>query len=342
MAFFRLLLLPLAILYGLMMQLRNILYGIGFFRSKQFGCPVISVGNVTAGGSGKTPFTIYLTEALQKMGYRPAVVSRGYGRKSHGLLVVSDGREIHPDVRLTGDEPMLIARSLPGVAVVVAEERTIAIEKALQLNGTDLIVMDDGFQHRAVKRDVDIVLTAWPGGWKQYFVLPAGDLREFAFNRERADMIIRTGYGKQPPLKGVDFTCCFEPGDVVDVQGNRRGNLDTFKGQNAMAFCGIARPSVFEKVLRGAGIQIRQLTVFSDHAGLTADMLRPILEQARAQNVKYLFCTEKDGVKIAGNPGLLHLLQNTDILCLYPRIGARINNDEKMFKNIKMILDSVD
>ncbi len=342
MAFFRLLLLPLALLYGLLMQLRNILYEIGFFRSQKCNRPVVSVGNVTAGGSGKTPFTIYVTRALQKMGYRPAVVSRGYGRQSQGLLVVSDGREIHPDVRQTGDEPMMIARSLPGVAVVVAEERRTAIETALRLNGTNLIVMDDGFQHRAVKRDVDIVLTAWPGNWKQYFMLPAGDLREFAFNRKRADMVIRTGYGQEPPLKDVDFTCLFTPGEVVDVWGRSHGTLDDFKGENVMAFCGIARPLTFKKVLRDAGINVRHYAAFSDHAGFSVENLRPIVEQAGVLDIKYLFCTEKDGVKIAANPGLLHLLEDAGIICLYPRINARINNEEKMFKNIKMILDSVE
>lgn len=339
MAFFRLLLFPLSLVYGLLMQLRNFFYETGFFRSQEFTCPVISIGNLTTGGSGKTPFTIYMVRQLQKMGYQPAVVSRGYGRKSQGVIVVSDGEDIQKDVSQTGDEPLLIARSLPGAVVVVGQDRTAAIDAALQINNTDLIVMDDGFQHRAVKRDIDIVLTAWPEIWSQYFVLPSGDLREFKINRERADIEIRTNYTQMPPQKDADYFCHFTNAGVYDVSGKSQGRLDDFSGKSAVAFCGIARPKNFEKTLQNAGLDIRKFVSLADHAPMSAAVIEDVLQICRKEQVALVFCTAKDWIKIASVPALENQFKN--IRLFSTDVQVEMSDEENFLRNIKSMLDSL-
>ncbi len=340
MLFFRLLLLPLSLLYGLLMQLRNLLYDMGGFSSRSFDCPVISIGNLTAGGSGKTPFTIYLAQKMQQAGYKPAVVSRGYGRKSQGVFVVSDGQNIQSDVRLAGDEPLLIARSVPGIVVVVGEERSVAIEKAIQLANVDLILMDDGFQHRSVRRDVDILLRAWPVRFIQRFVLPAGDLREFAFNRSRADIVIDTSYTDLPAQSENDGACQFTTGMVLDLQGNPVGKLTDFAGRKVAAFCGIAHPDNFKQSLRNAGLKVFHFRALADHAAITPDFIKQLIAYSAEQRLDTVFCTAKDWVKIAGNTMIQNQFANAGISCWHTQVDVFLNNEKNILKNIRMNIDS--
>lgn len=166
----KIIVIPFALLYGLIIEIRNILYDLKIMPITKYAVPVISVGNLTAGGTGKTPFVIMLSRLLSAYGKRIAIVSRGYGRKSRGAVLVSDGENILAPADVSGDEPQLIARTLPFAIMAVAEKRKQAIDMILSQFQPQVILMDDGFQHRSVHRDMDIVL--WNTQDRFYFNLP--------------------------------------------------------------------------------------------------------------------------------------------------------------------------
>ena len=145
-------------MYGIITILRNFCYDYGILKITKVSTPVISVGNITAGGTGKTPMTMHLAEEAKARGLKPGIVSRGYGRKSRGLQIVHDGREFKGTVEHCGDEPFLMASLLKDVPVVVSENRIEGTEKLIQDFDVDLIILDDAFQHRKIYRDFDIVL----------------------------------------------------------------------------------------------------------------------------------------------------------------------------------------
>ncbi|NOZ57407.1 MAG: tetraacyldisaccharide 4'-kinase, partial [Calditrichaeota bacterium] len=151
-------LLPLAWLYGLSVTAHETLYRHGVLKRERVGALVVSVGNVTVGGTGKTPFTAWLARELAARGAKVGIVSRGYGRKSRGLVVVSDGSRLLADVRQSGDEPRLLALKAPGVPVIVDENRARGCREAVRRFGCQILLLDDAFQHRRLHRDVDIVL----------------------------------------------------------------------------------------------------------------------------------------------------------------------------------------
>lgn len=185
---FKLLLLPLAILYGLGVAIRNGFYSVGLLKGVTFSLPVISIGNLTVGGTGKTPHTEYLIRLLHE--YLPlAVVSRGYKRKTTGYLEVLSGH----DATQAGDEPLQYKRKYPHVAVAVAESRSFAIPRILQSHpSTRVVLLDDGFQHREVVPGLNILLTEHNRLYTKDWLLPVGRLREWASGAQRADMIVVT------------------------------------------------------------------------------------------------------------------------------------------------------
>jgi len=188
----KILLIPLAALYGLGVSIRNGLYSVGLLRGVTFGLPVISVGNLSVGGTGKTPHTEYLIRLLREY-IKIAVLSRGYGRKSSGYLEVSPQYE----ATITGDEPLQYKRKFPDTRVAVAESRSLAIPLVLRsYPDTQLVILDDGFQHREVTPGLNLLLTEYNHLYTDDFLLPVGRLREWRQAAIRADMIIVT---KCPP-----------------------------------------------------------------------------------------------------------------------------------------------
>ena len=161
MHFFRQILFPLFMpmswLYGCTIWVRNQFYNFRWIKTTSFDKPVISVGNITSGGTGKTPLVIYLAQLLLKHGKKPGIISRGYGRKSQGMQIVHDGKKLLSNSETTGDEPYLMARVLEKVPVVVCENRIRGIRQLLNYYSVNVIIMDDGFQHRKMNRDLDIV-----------------------------------------------------------------------------------------------------------------------------------------------------------------------------------------
>lgn len=302
MLFIRILLLPLGFIYGLVMELRNRLYDWGVFKSRRFSVPLISVGNLTMGGGGKTPFTIFLARVLQKHYAKIAVVSRGYRRQSRGLQLVSDGQNILLGPQEAGDEPYLMARRLPGVLVAVSEKRSTAIDFLHEKQAVDLVILDDAFQHRAVQRDVDILLINAAQPFRFNFPVPAGTMREFKYNYRRADITLLTNVESAraalPPIKQPLYKSTVALSELRDIHFKSAGNLEKMKGQQVLAFAAIANPQSFMRALQQEGIHVRYFKTYADHHFYSEEDLRRLLRKSNALGCSKILCTEKDLVKI--------------------------------------------
>jgi tetraacyldisaccharide 4'-kinase len=274
---------PLSAIYAAVIGTRNALYDRGSLRSRSLQGSVISVGNISAGGAGKTPFVILLGELLKARGIGYDVLSRGYGRKTRGVLPVDPGG-LPQDF---GDEPLLIARRLQ-TPVVVGEDRYEAGRFAESRFGAQTHLLDDGFQHRGLARDFDIVLVT-PGDARDR-LLPAGRLREPLRSLRRADAVALTS-GASPdlfPLAGKT------------VWRVRRGIIAENLPPRPVVFCGIARPQNFLLQLRAAGIDPVAEAFFRDHHAYTEKDVRDLLRLRQRSEAGGFVTTEKDAVNLGG------------------------------------------
>jgi tetraacyldisaccharide 4'-kinase len=274
---------PLSAVYGAVIGARNALYDRRWLRSLSLEGTVISVGNLSTGGSGKTPFVILLGELLKARGIRFDVLSRGYGRTTRGVLLVDPGGL----PRDFGDEPLLIARRLQ-TPVVVGEDRYEAGRFAESRLGAQIHLLDDGFQHRGLARDFEIGLVT-PDDARDR-LLPAGRLREPLRSLERADAVVLTS-GASPesfPLAGKT------------VWRVRRGIVAQDVPARPIVFCGIARPQNFLLQLRAAGIDPVAEAFFRDHHPYTEKDIRDLLELRRRSEAGGFVTTEKDAVNLGG------------------------------------------
>jgi tetraacyldisaccharide 4'-kinase len=268
---------PLTGLYGAAVALRNGLFDRGVLSSRRLAKPVISVGNLAAGGAGKTPFVIALGELLQARGIPFDVLSRGYRRRTRGVLVV-DPEGAAADF---GDEPLLIARRL-GVPVIVGESRYQAGRLAEQKFRSQLHILDDGFQHRSLHRDFDIVLMT--AGDFQDRLLPTGRLREPVSSLKRADAVVlaQDDPAEHPALQGRL------------VWRMKREILLPSVPSNPVVFCGIGRPQQFFAQVRAAGITPAAEVVFRDHHAYDLDDIQALLGARRDLGAGGFLTTEKD------------------------------------------------
>jgi tetraacyldisaccharide 4'-kinase len=272
---------PLAHVFGAGVRVRNRLYDRGIFRARRLQGPTISVGNLSVGGSGKTPFILLLGELLKARGIRFDVLSRGYGRQTRGVLLVEPGGA----ARDFGDEPLLIARKL-GVPVVLGEDRYEAGVFAENRFGPHLHLLDDGFQHRALARDFDIVLVT-PDDARDR-LLPAGRLREPLSSLGRADAVVLTSGASPEPF----------PVQGKRVWRVRRGIVAEKVPPQPIAFCGIARPQAFLLQLRTAGIEPAAEAIYRDHHAYTEQDIRELLALKERAEAGGFVTTEKDAVNL--------------------------------------------
>jgi len=294
---------PLGLLYGSILQIRNWLYDWGILKSKSFDVPVISVGNITAGGTGKTPFTIFLVQRLSQTYKRIAVVSRGYGRKSRGTQLVAARGQMYLNAENAGDEPYQMARTLPDTIVIVSEKRADGIHLAVDKFQADLVILDDAFQHRSVKRDLDILLVNAKEPWKNNFPIPTGTLREFKYNYKRAQVIVFTNADSETVLpfnpEGLPFfKGSVQLSEVVDAEYKVVQTVPDLKNKKVLAFAGIAHPQNFERALTKAGVRVLCFAGFSDHYEYTERDLQKLFTDAQKYECELLLCTEKDLGKI--------------------------------------------
>lgn len=272
---------PLSTIYGSVVRARNALYDRGLLPARRLQGPVVSVGNLSAGGSGKTPFVLLLGELLKGRGIKFDVLSRGYGRKSKGVRLVDPSglpREF-------GDEPLLIARKLQ-VPVIVGESRYDAGHFAESKFGPQFHLLDDGFQHRALARDFDIVLVTPQDANDR--LLPAGRLREPLGSLRRADAIVlASGASAESfPLEGKV------------VWRVRRGILPQNVPPRPIVFCGIARPQNFVLQLRAANIEPVAEAFYRDHHSYTEKDIRELLALKQRSEAGGFVTTEKDAVNL--------------------------------------------
>jgi tetraacyldisaccharide 4'-kinase len=294
-------LVPAAVAYGAVTSLRNRLYDARWLAVTRVPARVLSVGNITVGGTGKTPAALWLAERLAARGWRPAIVARGYGKRRRGVVVVGeDGRAlVTPEDG--GDEAVLLARRFAG-PVVTGERRAEAAAFACARFGVDAIVLDDGFQHRALARDADLVLTTedTAAGWP----LPAGPLREPAAGLGRARALLAVD-GPPPPDRGVPvFRGRLVPTGVVAPGSATPAALATLAGRTVTALAGVARPARFVATLEDAGIRVGRLLRYPDHHPYGA---ADAVDIARALAQGPVVTTEKDVVKLERFPGLAGL-----------------------------------
>ena len=250
----------LSLLYGFIVRVRNTLYNLGVIKIQRVKTPVISVGNITAGGSGKTVLVQAIAKHLISLNIRPAVLSRGYGRKTRGLVIVADenGLRARPDTG--GDEPCQIAMNYPGMPVVVAEDRVQGARYIEASFDVAVILLDDGFQHRRLHRDLNILIIDSPALNKEH-LLPRGRLREPPAGSARADIILYSKAGLQDDTE-VDLVFQFEA-QLIDENGPTV-TLENLPGKVGL-FAGIGNPGDFFSSLSARLGNVEKTLVFSDH-----------------------------------------------------------------------------
>ncbi len=304
------LLIPLSWLYAEGMKLRSELYRSGYLRIHRLPCPVISVGNLTIGGTGKTPTVIFLARILREAGRHPAVISRGYrGRVRGKSNVVSDGHNLLMGFREAGDEPILIAKSLPDTPVLTGRHRVNPGREAVKRFGADVIVLDDGFQHLSLDRQIDLTLIDSQRGLGNGRVLPAGPLREPPEALARASAILFTKWdGRLEPGRvelasrrwnptAPIFHARYRVMAIVDAKGAQTSVQD-LRGAKVCAVAGVADPEHFISLLASLGAQVVDSCLFPDHYHYP-DRILPRIEDS-TRKADYVITTEKDMVKLAG------------------------------------------
>lgn len=303
----RLLALPLSPLYGTWVRLRNRAFDHHPERSAKAGRPVLSIGNLSLGGTGKTPLTLFLAEGLQAQGWTNAILSRGYGGRRTVDPMAVGAASLPAEA---GDEPVLLARRLGPQRVVVARHR---IEGARLAESFDpqprCLLLDDGFQHRALHRDLDLLVLDGVKRWGNGRMVPRGDLREpmEAASRAHALVVTRTArasmaeihawwdrYGSGGPVFGVDFSI----GSLRDWNTGDRMALPAAAERTFLAFCALGNPEAFLADLLLAGVRWEGDQSFRDHHAVTLKELVQLQDQAFEIGVDALVCTEKDAVKL--------------------------------------------
>ncbi len=311
----RWLLWPLSPVYGLVVWLRLFLYRRGWLPVHQAAVPVVAVGNLTLGGSGKTPVVETLLRMAQRQGHRPAILSRGYGGSTGSFLLrtrMDEGMPARPE--LMGDEPFLLASRNPQVPVIVGKERVEGARLAVIQDGATLLLMDDGYQHLRLKRDLNVLLLDGQTGLNSARLLPLGNLREPLQGLHRADVILITkvepeqGAALREELQGrfhpsaPIFTAGYRPVRLRRLDGVATLPLASLHGKKLAALCAIAQPEGFAGALVAQGAQVEQRLFFRDHFSYPAAELTR-LEHRLAQahpDEPYWITTEKDAVKLRG------------------------------------------
>ena len=334
----RIILIPVIPLYGYIIKLRNYLFDKKIFKAKKVNVPVISVGNLTVGGAGKTPMTIYIAELLKGSGYAPGILSRGYGRKSKGYILVSADGEVLTGVEKSGDEiyQTVIECKVPAA---VSENRVTGAEKLLAETKTDVIILDDGFQHRWIHRDLDVVIfeqrhLTTTNRYRR-MLLPTGNMREPIESVKRADIIvlnrkfsekaeinreIRDQFGEKKVFGGY-----YKAVGFIDIKRESFYKPEDFVGQKSLVISGIANTYSFINGLKKMNIETANHIVFRDHKFYTPEDIRRIRKEFYALNVHSVITTQKDAVRLT--PFLKEL---DDIDIFYLKIEIKFDEEEEI------------
>lgn len=320
----RLALLPLSWTFALAVAVRNKCYDWGIFRSEALGPPTISIGNLSVGGTGKTPLVAYVARYLQQKAKKVAILSRGYKRRSTGFVLVSDGEKVLVDSMKSGDEAQELARRLSGVIVAVAEERRRAGKGVLARFPIDVFILDDGFQHRMVGRSFDVVTipfivpgnAPWLSDFENRCLLPAGRLREPLRNLKRAHHIAftqarisRSAPDRFERLRKRYKAYTTAESSAVDVKVSGCVRLSDWKEERlekvferrVLLFCGIANPERFSQLAMESGFEVGRICVFPDHHDYNEADFASLKNQFRECNAQIFLTTMKDAARLTGS-----------------------------------------
>lgn len=303
---------PLGALYGAVTRARLMLYQTGALPVHQINAPVISVGNITTGGTGKTPLVEWITRRVAHDRRRVCILTRGYGRANSGKrVVVSDGERILADAREGGDEPRLLAESLQGVAAVISDaDRVSAARWARDILGSEVFILDDGFQHLRMARDLNIVVVDAMNPWGGGHLLPRGRLREPPRGLSRADCIVITRADQAPSISALkEQVERLSGGHPVllahtRIRGVRFLGADDYASNTASlstpvaAFCAIGNPQSFFSQIRGDRYKLVYTRAFPDHHVYTQRDVERVELEAETQGARLLLTTAKDAVKL--------------------------------------------
>jgi tetraacyldisaccharide 4'-kinase len=338
-----------SLVFGAVVSARYLLYRYGIMRRYPLGIQVISIGNVTAGGTGKTPVTEIFARTLAAEGRKVAILSRGYRRKEAPWwkrlftqvidppLVVSDGKRVLLDSATGGDEPYMLASNLPGVAVVVDRNRVKAGRYAIKRLGCDTIILDDGFQYQKLKHSVEVVLVDSTNPFGNGNLLPRGILRESARNLKRADIIFMTKCrgdveDVKREIRKYNTTaeivqCNHSPRVLKDVWSREEFPLSWLEGKTLCTLSGIASPKGFENSLRHLGAKVVWCERYADHHRYDSSEVLYALNRTADMGADALVTTEKDAVRFPR-------FETSPVRCLYLRIAIEILDGEENFTQI--------
>lgn len=273
---------PISLIYCALVELRRFAYACQLIRVVRFKQPIIVVGNITVGGTGKTPFTIWLANYLKEMGFKPGIVSRGYGRVDKSPRLVKPDSD--PDS--VGDEPLLISRRT-NLPVAVAPRRAQAVQLLLSNSDSNIFISDDGLQHLGLASDLKFALIDGEERFGNLFCLPAGPLRESTRRLQHVDFKVVKGQGS-----GDEYSMNFKVENVVNIKNPHHSkSLESFSHEKVTAITGIRNPETFHTMLRNAGIEFDHVE-FPDHHRYTEEDFRKI-----ASEKSVILMTEKDAVK---------------------------------------------
>ena len=328
---------PLSLLYGAVTRTRLSLYRRGTFHTTKLERPVISVGNITTGGTGKTPLVEWVSKTLAAKGKKVCILTRGYGRKDpHLQVIVSDGYSILASPNEAGDEPYLLATNLKGVAAVISSaDRIAAGHEAINDFGSDCFVLDDGFQHLRLARDLNIVTIDATNPWGGGTLLPYGRLRENRDGLSRADCVVITRCDQVKDLEPLENEITRFAGErpifhsemrASRVSSLKNGPATLSAPARVAAFCAVGNPSSFFERVRSSGYELAQGTSFPDHHSYSQAEIDSISRSAQEAGAQALITTAKDAVKLRP--------LSFSMPCYVLEIEISIDNNEELTRMI--------
>lgn len=335
---------PFSLLYGAVMRTRAALYEKGMLRSFELGAPVISVGNITTGGTGKTPIVAWIAEALAHEGLRVCILTRGYGRRDEGKRVlVSDGKSLLAGAEEGGDEPLMLAERLRGAAAVVSDrDRVAAARWAREHLRSEVFILDDGFQHLRVRRDLDIVTIDATNPFGGGRLLPQGRLRESLASLKRADLIIVTRSDQAEDIDALKREIAvwsnrrkvlisrMRTALVHPLDNQTHAPLASPSAYKASAFCALGNPQSFFRHLERSGFDLSYTRAFADHHAYTQADVDALVREARAHGSEALLTTAKDAVK-------LHRF-SFDLPCFVVEIEFTFENEQLLRRMLREVV----
>ncbi len=327
---------PAALFFHGIVLFRNTLFDRHFFKAWQSPIPVVSIGNLSVGGTGKTPLVDWVVKYYLSIGCTPAIVSRGYRRESKGVQLVSDGQKIMLGSREAGDETAMLAWNNPNAIVMVAEKRKDAITYLAQRFAKRLpsvIILDDAFQHRQIHRELNIALINASEPFSKAKMLPEGRLREPLKNLKRANLIVLNKINNPDTAETIEkklektglpvIKARIKTAELVCVSGafTTSEEARSMKDIKAFAFAGISSPQSFLESLRQEGVSVEAHRFFRDHAPYSIKKLQAIRREAETKGLS-LITTEKDYFRMLGHPELIRII--TARPCYYLKIETDI------------------